>query len=375
MNPSFASSILASLRCGVVAVDPGGTVTLVNGPAADALAVAPGTWYGRSCRTVFAHCPAFATLLMDALTRETLPDRAELEIEVGPARRLLLGFSLSRISGDNDEIKGSVIFFKDLTFVEEERERQALHNRLAALGEVAAQLAHELRNRLGGVRLFVGLARRRAAGDAESVGYLDRAEQELLSANDKMSQVLDFVRPLKLEIQLLDVEPLCRAALEATIARYPGVEMEASWDVEAGLPAVLVDEARFRDALANLFANAVEATEGFGRITVRIRRTEAAAPLAAVAASIPGLRVWDKNGGTRVRIEISDNGPGMAPEVLRRIFQPFYTTKEDGSGLGVPAAQKIMDAHGGSLDVRSAPGRGATFTILIPAASEEKSHG
>ncbi|NTU60019.1 MAG: PAS domain-containing protein [Deltaproteobacteria bacterium] len=375
MSSSFASRVVSSLRCGVVAVDREGLVTLINEPAAQLLEVPVEGWKGRPCAEVLAHCPTFATVLLDALDRETLPDRAELEIEPCGTRKLLLGFSLSRLLTDDGEVEGSAIFFKDLTLVEEERERQALRNRLAALGEVAAQMAHELRNRLGGVRVFLGLARRRVAADPDCIGYLNRAERELLDANEKMTQMLDFVRPLKLELGNVPVEPLCRSAVEATLARFPEAEVDVVWDVDPGIPLVWADEGRLRDALANLTANAVEAMGLNGRIELRLRRVANDNPTALPEPPVPGLREWNGVAETRVRIEVSDNGPGMTPDVLSRIFQPFYTTKEEGSGLGVPAAQKIVVAHGGSLDVRSAPGEGTTFIILIPAVPEEKPHG
>ncbi len=368
-----ASRVLASMRCGVVTVDGSGRVTSINALAGEWLRVDPRDARGRDCREAFAHCPAMAHLLLDALGRGTLPDRAELELSFDGERRTLIGFSLSRISGDEGETLGSAIFFKDLTVVEEQRERQALRNRLASLGEVAAQLAHEIRNRLGGIRLFLGLAKRRLAGDAEGEAYLERAESEILEANGKMGEILDFVRPLKLEPALADPEGLCREALEATLARFSSGLPRVEWDADPGLPSVVVDAGRVRDALTNLFANAIEATGAAGCLRVRLRTEDAPVLVASpLGQEVPGLRGYGEGRGSRVRIEIADDGPGMAPEVLRRIFHPFFTTKEHGSGLGIPSAQKILDAHGGSLDAHSVQGRGATFVVLLPAAGKEE---
>jgi len=369
----LSDRVLASMRCGVITVDAGGRVTTLNALAGEWLRVRGEESLGQDCRAVFAHCPAVAHLLTDALGRATLPDRAELELDLDSGRRTLIGFSLSRIAGEQGESLGSAIFFKDLTVVEEERERQALRNRLASLGEVAAQLAHEIRNRLGGIRLFLGLARRRLVGDLDGETYLDRAEAELLEANGKMGEILDFVRPMKLEPVPTDPESLCREALEATLARFPDDDPEVEWDAAPVLPLVLVDPARIRDALANLFANAVEATRPRGRLRVRLRAEDA--PILVVSTlgeEVPGLRGYGEGKGARVRIDIADDGPGMAPDVLRRIFHPFFTTKDEGSGLGIPTAQKILDAHGGSLDADSAPGAGATFIVRLPTAAAEE---
>jgi signal transduction histidine kinase len=360
------------MRCGVVTVDAQGAVTMMNAPAAEWLDVTQEV-VGTDCREAFVRCPAMAHLLLDALHRGTLPDRAELELEVGGHRRLLIGFSLSRILGDEGETLGSAIFFKDLTLVEEERERQALRNRLASLGEVAAQLAHEIRNRLGGIQLFLGLARRRLEGDPEGEAYIERAGAEILEANAKMGEILDFVRPLKLEAAPDSPERLCREAMDATLARFPAHQCELAWVVEPDLPRVIVDAGRVRDALANLFANAVEAIEGRGTIRVRLSSEQAPVLVAStLEQSVPGLRGYGEDRGARVRIEIVDDGPGIPADVLRRIFHPFFTTKDRGSGLGVPTAQKILDAHAGSLDVESKPGEGAHFIVRLPAETLEE---
>jgi signal transduction histidine kinase len=376
MSVELARHVLSSMRCGVVTVDRFGAVTGLNDTAATWLDVDPAGAMGRDCREVFAHCPAMAHLLLDALRRRTLPDRAELELEVDGRRKTLIGFSLSRITGDDDEPLGSAIFFKDLTLVEEEREREALRHRLASLGEVAAQLAHEIRNRLGGIQLFLGLARRRLDGDAEGEAYLERAVAEVLEANAKMGEILDFVRPLKLDVMPADAEALCRQALEATLARFRSIPSRVDWLTEPNLPRVLVDAPRVRDALSNLFANAVEASGGSGRIRVRLGAEQAPVLVAApIGETVQGLRGYGESRGARVRIDISDDGPGIPPDVLRRIFHPFFTTKDQGSGLGVPTAQKILDAHAGSLDVASKPGQGAVFTVRLPAETGEEGNG
>ncbi len=377
MKDALARHVLASMRCGVVAVDPDGRLITFNRPAAEILGAGPEDPVGRDCREVLANCPALAHLLLGALERTTLPDRAELELEIGGERRCLIGFSLSRIEDDRGTLRGSAIFFKDLTLVEEERERETLRNRLANLGEVAAQLAHEVRNRLGGIRLFLGLARRRLDGDAEGEAYLERADAELLEANAKMGEILNFVRPVRPDPRPADAAGLCREALDATLARFPGAAPRVAWQVQPGLPPALADAGQVRDALANLFANALEAAGPDCSLQVSVSAEDSPVLVASVLGNtVPGLKGYGEGRGSRIRIEIADDGPGVPPEVLRRIFLPFFTTKEMGSGLGVPTAQKILDAHGGALDVISRPGQGATFVVRLPAAQpEESDHG
>ncbi|RMG97402.1 MAG: PAS domain-containing protein [Candidatus Dadabacteria bacterium] len=376
MPEPLASRILAAMRCGVIAVDASGTVLLWNRPAAEILGIEPEAARGRDCREALAAYPALAHLLLDALGRATLPDRAELELERPDGTRELVGFSLSRVEDERGAPVGSAIFFKDLTLVEEEREREALRSRLASLGEVAAQLAHEIRNRLGGIRLFLGLARRRLDHDPEGAGFLDRAEEELLEANHKLGEILAFVRPVRLELGPVDLAALCREAWDAVAARFADAVPHVSWDLADPLPPARGDRDRLRDAIANLLANAVEATGPGGRVTVRLC-VESAPTLVVEDAPVPlpGLREFGEHPARRIRIEIEDDGPGMEPEVLRRVFHPFFTTKEGGSGLGIPTAQKILDAHGGGLDIVSAPGQGTRFVVRVPVLAEEGQGG
>jgi signal transduction histidine kinase len=373
MKAYLAERVLSSMRCGVVTVDRNGTVTTLNEQAARYLRVPFPVPEGTRCDELFAHCPAVSHLLLDAVHRKTLPDRAELELQLDGERQILIGFSLSQITDDRGDVAGSAIFFKDLTLVEREREREALRNRLASLGEVAAQLAHEVRNRLGGIRLFLGLTRRRLDGDAEGCAYLDRAEGEVLAANGKMGEILDYVRPLSLDPVPTAVGDLLREALESTLARFPEAEVEVAWALAPDLPLIPLDPERIRDAFANLFANAVEAMGDHGTLHVAARLEEGTVWVTAPGkVDIPGLRGYGESHSRRLRVDVCDDGPGMPPEVLRRVFQPFYTTKDHGSGLGISTAQKVFDAHTGSLDLRSVPGAGTHFTVRLPVAAEEE---
>ena len=371
MKAYLAERVLSSMRCGVVTVDRHGAVTTLNEQAAHYLRLPFPVPEGTPCGDLFAHCPAVAHLLLDALGRKTLPDRAELELQLDGERQVLIGFSLSQITDADGAVAGSAIFFKDLTLVEQEREREALRGRLASLGEVAAQLAHEVRNRLGGIRLFLGLARRRLEGDNEGSAYLDRAEGEVLAANGKMGEILDYVRPLNLDRIPTAVGELLREALESTLARFPDAEVSVTWALAPDLPAIPVDPERLRDAFANLFANAVEAMGDRGTLHVVAGLEEGTVLVTAPGkVDIPGLRGYGESRSPRLRVDVFDDGPGMPPEVLRRVFQPFYTTKDHGSGLGISTAQKVFDAHTGSLDLRSVPGAGTHFTVRLPVTEE-----
>jgi signal transduction histidine kinase len=236
----------------------------------------------------------------------------------------------------------------------------ARSRRLAALGEMAAGIAHEVRNPLGSIRLYARLL-------VEDLG--DRPEQrrtseKILGAVSRLDavvgDVLTFARELKVRPEPLGAEETLRSAVDA--ARTPGREwegVEVQFDVAPGLPPLRADAALLHQALVNLIRNAVEAMAevpgGPRRLKVSARPDEVREPGPA--------------GGAPRRmfcLSIADSGPGVSEEVVARMFNPFFTTRATGTGLGLPIVARIADAHGGRVVVRNNPPFGALSEFFIP---------
>ncbi|MFM7109122.1 MAG: two-component system sensor histidine kinase NtrB [Planctomycetaceae bacterium] len=231
------------------------------------------------------------------------------------------------------------------------RSRAETYAEFAAL---VGGLAHEIRNPLSTIRLNMELlAEDFAADDPESPtrhrdrrarAKIDLVRQECDRLQKLLGDFLDFARQetLSLEPGSLNTELEQLLDFFAPRAREAGVEIVRYLDPE--LPAVRLDRETFRSAVLNLLLNAVQAMEAGGQLVVRTRPA-----------------------GLGVLLELIDTGPGMDPETLAKAFQAFYTTKQGGSGLGLPTARKIVEAHGGTIDVETAPGRGTKVTIWLPA--------
>jgi signal transduction histidine kinase len=224
--------------------------------------------------------------------------------------------------------------------------------RMAALGELSATVAHEVRNPLGAISNALAALRRLVPqvtqGPAGTlVGIMDEEVQRLdLLVND----LLDFARPVEPRLQPQPLHPVVEGALAAAL-RSGGAHITVSRAVDEHLPPVSVDPQLLHVALSNLFTNAAQAMPQGGTLTARLEPdTGASAP--------------------RARLTISDTGHGMAPEVRARIFEPFFTTRASGTGLGLAIVRRIIDGHHGELSVQSAPGQGTTFTVWLPYASE-----
>lgn len=229
---------------------------------------------------------------------------------------------------------------------EELHQKNALlksQERLAVLGQMAAGVAHEIRNPLGGIQLSANLLQRLAAGRPEELAVIERILVAVRHMERVVRQTLTFAGGMTPAARVCDVRGLVDSALAIAA---PGEQVQ----VECRIPEALscrVDPDLARQMLANLIVNARDAMEGAG--TIRF-------------AAFP-------EAGGAVRIEISDTGPGVPPELRDRLFDPFVTTKASGGGLGLSVVWRIVEAHGGEIRLVPKDGEGACFQIRLPGAA------
>ncbi len=238
----------------------------------------------------------------------------------------------------------------------ESHHRLARQEKLAALGELGAGIAHEIRNPLTAIkaRLFTlrkspGLDRAAAEDAAVIDGEIDRLERIV-------RDFLGFARPPEPVLAPVDPGALLRRMGALLGPRFEEGEVRLEVEPNTPAPPILADRDQIQQALLNLVRNAADAIASAGRPgLVRLRVLPPAAPARRRG---PGL----------VRFEVADDGPGIEPAIQERLFDPFFTTKANGTGLGLTLTARIAERHGGRVTCRSAPGRGTTFTLLLPAA-------
>ena len=246
------------------------------------------------------------------------------------------------------EILGAVGVLRDLTEQVATQQRLIQREKLASLGEMAAAVAHEIRNPLGGIKMATRLL---ASGDIDSGRIPQEMAQSIVSGIVEIERIiadlLEYARETRLDLGEYPLARILVPALEAAAA--PG-ERRRVRIIAHGLEdsvSAMVDGPRLRQVFANVLKNAVEAVEAHldGLVDVRLSQRGAAAV-----------------------VEIADNGPGIPAEARERIFLPFFTTKTNGTGLGLAIVKKIMDLHGGEIEVESVPGHGTTVRLVIPRA-------
>jgi signal transduction histidine kinase len=354
----FFRHIVSSMRNGVIAFRRDGTLALMNREAYRIFSLKPAASdIGRPFSEVLRERPEILRIFSSAFELSHLPNRAEARLkDLGR----VIGYTLSQVKNDEDAPIGAVLFFKDLTQVEQMEERERLRDRLASLGEMAAGIAHELKNPLAGIEVMAGLLRRQVPDSKDAQSLLADILSEAKLANAIVVEMLEFVRPVRLQVERTDVADVLQQSVTMAESKARRGDVVVSVTIEDGLPPIEADHHQLTQVFTNLLANAFEALEGRGRIA-----------LSAVSSALegdPALAGVHPPTPTVV-VEVTDDGPGLPPDLVDKIFNPFFTTKVTGTGLGLAIVRKIVDAHDGRIDVSSTVGSGARFRITLPVTS------
>jgi two-component system, NtrC family, sensor histidine kinase HydH len=239
---------------------------------------------------------------------------------------------------------------RNLKLAQEEAQRA---ERLAALGQLSAGLAHEIRNPLGVIKGSAEILTQKLDNSnplaKELAGYI---YTEVNRVSALVSRFLDFARPSQLDLGASDLAAVLERCLKTVSEQGACKRVNIQCEFASGLPQIMLDEDLCDQVFTNLFMNACEAMgEQGGELRVRLRASD------------------EKGRENGVVVEIEDSGPGVPPELKEQIFNPFVTTKKSGVGLGLAIVSKIVDAHGGSLKLVSEPGHGACFRVEFPVAA------
>jgi len=356
----FFRHLVGSMRNGVIAIYRNGTLALMNDEAYRIFSLTRADdAVGRSFSDVFRQRPELVRVLSGAFEMTTLPNRAELRLK---DLDRVIGYTLSQVRNDDNHPIGAVLFFKDLTQVEQMEERERLRDRLASLGEMAAGIAHELKNPLAGIEVMAGLLRRQVPDSPDAQSLLADILSEAKLANAIVVEMLEFVRPIRLQVERTDIVQVLQQSVTNAESKVPRRGTEVVLDVAEGLPLLDGDASQLCQVFSNLLTNAFEAVNGRGRVVLR-------AVLEAIEQD-PGFSADPPKPTPAIVVDVVDNGPGVPAELQDRIFNPFFTTKVTGSGLGLPIVRKIVDAHDGRLDLSSDAGRETRFRVTLPVSSK-----
>jgi two-component system sensor histidine kinase PilS (NtrC family) len=331
--------IVRSLSSGLITIAPDGTILSANHIAADILRANQEALTGKP---VDQAMPGVAALIAD--NRQ----RADLALPTKTHEMIMLGVTVSPLRDVHDEVIGRVINFQDLT----ELRRLELHarraERLATVGQLAAGIAHEIRNPLASISGSIELLQASAQTSEDDRTLMQIVHREIQRLNILIGDLLDYANPRPSEPVDFDLGSLVEETLRVARGEAAFAEIELTSQVDPDL-RIHADPAKLRQVVWNLVRNARDAAAAGGKhVTVRARRRDRDAVIA-----------------------VTDDGPGIAKELVARIFDPFVTTKQKGTGLGLATSHAVVAEHGGRIDVET--GRdGTTMIISLPIGGEAR---
>jgi two-component system sensor histidine kinase PilS (NtrC family) len=348
-------SVLQCLSSGLLSTDLEGRITRCNPAAVRILRQSSESMRGRTLQEVFeVSAPLLSQKLMRSLLDDTPIQRFEMQLARpdGPPRPI--GLSTSLLYGLRGDKTGLLATFQDLSDVRRMQERMRRADRLAAVGHLAASMAHEIRNPLAAIANSVDMLRDELVVHGEQRRLMDLVVKESERLNRILDDFLEYARARPLNSQVVPV----RDALEEVVTlmrRHPDIDSNLRVDLHdttAGSALASIDEEQLKQVYVNLALNAFDAMDGSGVLHIHLERSFGADVGLAEAPY--------------VRVRFLDSGAGLEPGQEASIFEPFYTTKPQGTGLGLSIAARIVESHGGRLEARNHAQGGAEFTIDLP---------
>lgn len=351
----FYANVIDSVGDGVIALDSDGCVSLMNPAAEEITGVSRRQAQGNTFASIFNKEPLLLEMVeKTASTGMTVSDHENLVIRKGSSVTPVSA-TTSPLLLKNGEQVGIVLILRDLTNIRELEQTIRHADRLSTLGTLAAGLAHEIKNPLGGIKGAAQLLEREMPEDSDLCDYTRIMVKEVERVNRLLEELLDLAAPKKLANDRVNLHKALNDIILMQIQSIKDQQVTFQQQFDPSIPPILGDERLLTQVFLNLVKNAIEAVGESGLIRVATR-----------ILSDYSLTHKGERPSRMVAIDIHDDGPGIQKEQLELLFTPFFTTKSAGTGLGLAICQKIVTEHRGMIKVESDPGKGTTFTVMLP---------
>jgi len=351
---TYTENILASLTNGIVTVDLDGRVVTLN-PAAEMMTgFFAGEVMGRYCTEVFEQTPELGDILMETIASRAPTPGLAATLHRRNGRTLPVEISAAPLKGGEGKDLGVIAAIRDLTVVRELEGRLRRSDRLAALGSLAAGLAHEIKNPLTSLLTFSRHLTRRFDDEQFRAKFQSVVPRELERINGIVERLLELARPTPLSFSAVRLPALLERVVELYAEEMETRAVEVTREYARDLPVVWVDAEAIYQVFVNLVRNALDAMPSGGRLTLRVGWSDDDV-----------VRPRRHPGARRVRVEIQDSGAGISAVDADRVFNPFFTTKVGGTGLGLALTHKIVEDHGGTIDFRNGRAGGTVFRLVL----------
>lgn len=338
----FSEALVKNLPIALLAVDKTGRITACNQEAGELLPCEADTAVGQDASRVL---PVSFNELLEKIESQATPVEADILVPSetnGPATWEVVGAAFA----DDGISEGKILLARNVTALRQMEREVARSRHLHAIGSLAAGVAHEIRNPLSSIKGFAVYFKQRLAGNREDEETADIMIAETERLNRVIGQLIEFARPMTLSKEPSDLADLITQTQRLTQAEAK--EIEISRKVQEHLPKAMIDPDKVKQVLINIFLNAFSSMGAGGKLAVSLSRQN-----------------------DFLEIVVTDTGSGISDEDLPRIYDPYFTSKPAGTGLGLAVAQKIMEAHGGSIKIESHAGEGTSVTLDFPLSAKE----
>lgn len=365
----YTEKLMITMADGLVSVDMAGTVVTIN-PAAKTLLgiVNQKEIEGTSVAAILGESSQLKSLVHKLIEAQVSIAHQEIEIRKGEeVSTILVGSSiLHNTKGYPQEV---ILNLHDITELKELEARIRQSERLAGLGTLAAGMAHEIRNPLSAIKTFVQLLPRKGDKPEFLEKFNRTVPRETERINMLVEELLELSRVPKYHLAAADVNALLKQTVDLTEEGALQNNIDYQLNLQDNLPPVLVDSNQLIKAFHNLARNAIQAMPKGGKLEIKT----------FYEISKGSEKQWKGNPRDResekIKVVFRDTGEGIAPSVLQQIFNPFFTTKDRGTGLGLPITHKVISEHGGQIDAKSRENQGTEFTIELPVHHDIASLG
>lgn len=341
---AFSDNVVQNMPSGLITLDTNFNVTSAN----------------RAAEKILGKIPEKAYPQMAAMAAKITGSGgvASGEVALNPKEQgeLRLDMTVSAIPADEDQIQGFVLLFRDLTQIRDLKKQVETNRRLAAIGKLAAGVAHEIRNPLSSIKGFATYFSRQYKNEPEDVEIAKIMVQEVERMNRSITQLLEFAKPMAVEIKQTRIEPLIRHSLKLVSHDLEKKKIRVETDIRTRRETIHTDPERICQVLLNLYMNALNAMDSGGILEIGVADVQ-----------------------DDIEIRVADNGCGIPAKDLEKVFDPYFTTRAKGTGLGLSIVHRIVENLKGDIRVESRPSKGTVFYIILPvngavmAASDNKS--
>jgi two-component system sensor histidine kinase HydH len=338
---AFTDILVSSLPIGLIATDSSGAIQVYNSSAGELIGLDEETIITR--RPEVCLPPELAKMFSGNEKDDQTERQTEVSLHLVPEKYNTLQLASIVVLDDSGKFAGEVLLIRDLTNVKRLEKELRRNEQLAALGKMAAGVAHELRNPLSSIKGLAVLLKAKFSVPSYEAETADILVKEVERLNRSIGELLDYAKPAQLKRDAASIQEIIGKTVSLVQVDAQSYNIDIRLEMDNDIPPILVDTDKMNQVFLNLFLNAIQAMEHGGELVVRTEKDR-----------------------QTIIITIRDSGVGIEPENLNRVFDPYYTTKNDGTGLGLAMSSKIVEEHGGKIELSSVYGEVTEVRVILP---------